>query len=228
QDVADLFLIAPLWLIVAALALRGSRRAYLLWLGVLTFTVYNYVIYAVSVPFGPLFLLWVAVFGASLFALIGGIAATDHAAIAAAFPNRRVVNIVAWFLIVVAILFALLWLSEDIPALLAATTPKSLVDLGLPTNPVHVLDLGFFLPAVVATGVLLLKRRAFAYTLAPVFLVFLLLTGLPVLLTPVVQSMRGETAAWGAVPPIAVLSVLVLALLAWLLATMTVDRRPST
>src|SRR5512146_323694 len=66
QDVADLALVAPAWLIVAIAALRGSLRAYLLWLGVLTFTVYNYVIYTLAVPFGPLFPLWVVVFGLAL------------------------------------------------------------------------------------------------------------------------------------------------------------------
>ncbi len=75
QDIANLTVISPLWLILTTLALLGSLRAYLLWLGVVTFTVYNYVIYTFSVPFGPLFLLWVAVFGLSLYALIGGITA---------------------------------------------------------------------------------------------------------------------------------------------------------
>ena len=89
QDIANLALVAPLWLLLAALALRGSLRAYLLWLGVLTFTVYNYVIYTFSIPFGPLFLLWVAVFGMSLYALIGGIATVDHQAVKAAFTSRR-------------------------------------------------------------------------------------------------------------------------------------------
>ena len=42
QDVANLALASPALLILAALALRRSLRAYLLWLGVLTFTVYNY------------------------------------------------------------------------------------------------------------------------------------------------------------------------------------------
>jgi hypothetical protein len=45
---------------------------------VLAFTVYNYVIYAFSVPFGPLSPLWLAVLGMSLYALIGGIASADH------------------------------------------------------------------------------------------------------------------------------------------------------
>ncbi len=57
QDIANLALVAPAWLVLALLALRGSLRAYRLWLGILTFAVYNYVIYTFSVPFGALFLL---------------------------------------------------------------------------------------------------------------------------------------------------------------------------
>lgn len=219
QDIANLAVASPALLILAALALRGSLRAFLLWLGVLTFTVYNYVIYTFSIPFGPLFLLWVAVLGLSIFALIGGVTAVDHRAVAACFTSRRAVNVVAWVLIVTAVLFGLLWLSEDVPALLAGTTPQSLTDMALPTNPVHILDLGFFLPAVIATGVLLLKRKPLAYTLAPAFIVFIILTGVPILLTPVVQMARGETASWGVVVPIGTLTVAMLGVLVWLLST---------
>ena len=126
----------------------------------LIFTVYNYVIYTVSIPFGPLFLLWVAVLGLCLYALLGGVAAVDHAAVELRFSSRRAVQVVAWFLIVVAVLFGLLWLSEDVPALLSGSTPQSVADMASPTNPVHVLDLAFFLPAVVATGVSLLENAS--------------------------------------------------------------------
>ncbi|MEJ2600163.1 MAG: hypothetical protein P8Z00_17650 [Anaerolineales bacterium] len=219
QDIANLAVVSPAWLILAALALRGSLRAYLLWLGVLTFTVYNYVIYTFSIPFGPLFLLWVAVLGLSLYALIGGVTAVDRRAVESAFTSRGVITVMAWFLIVTAVLFAFLWLSEDVPALLSGSRPASVVDMALPTNPVHILDLGFFLPAVILTGVMLLKKKPFAYSVAPAFIVFLVLTGIPILLTPVVQAARGETAAWGVVVPIGTLTVVLLGLLAWLLST---------
>jgi len=220
QDIVNLAIAAPALLILAGLALRGSLRAYLLWLGVLTFTVYNYVIYALSIPFGPLFLPWVGVLGLCLFALIGGVVAVDHDRVAESFTNRRAVVVVAWSLIVVAVLFCLLWLSEDVPALLAGGVPQSVRDMAVPTNPVHVLDLAFFLPAVLVTGVQLLRRRAFAFTVAPAFIVFLMLTGMPILLTPVVQSVRGETAAWGVLVPIGTLAVAMIGLLTWLLTSM--------
>src|SRR6266540_4410606 len=147
QDIANLSVVSPAWLILAALALRGSLRAYLLWLGVLTFTVYNYVIYTFSIPFGPLFLLWVAVFGMCIYSLIGGVTVIDHKAVESSFTSRRAILVIAWVLIITAVLFGLLWLSEDVPALLSNTRPQSLIDMALPTHPVHILDLGFFIPA---------------------------------------------------------------------------------
>jgi hypothetical protein len=225
QDVANLAVIAPLWIVVAILALRGSLRAYLLWLGVLTFTVYNYVLYTVAIPFGPLFLLWVAVLGLALWSLIGGAVTADHSAVRLAYKNPAAVRVAAWALIVVGILFALLWLSEDLPALLGGRAPASLQEMGLITNPVHVLDLGFFLPASILIGVWLLRSRPFAFTFAPGFLVFLILTGVPILLTPVLQAARGEAASWGVTLPIGTLTVLLLALLVWLMSTVQNQKR---
>ena len=101
-------------------------------------------------------------------------------------------------MIITAVLFGLLWLSEDVPALLSDARPQSLIDMALPTNPVHILDLAFFLPAVIATGVMLIKQRPLAYTLAPTFIVFLILTGIPILLTPVVQTTAAARLRFGA------------------------------
>ncbi len=219
QDIANLAVASPAMLILAVIALRGSLRAYILWLGVVTFTVYNYIIYTFSIPFGPLFLLWVAVLGLSLFSLIGGLVSSDHDSVAEHFTNRRAVTVTAWVLIVVSILFGLLWLSEDVPALLTGKMPQSVIDMAIPTNPVHILDLGFFLPAVIPTAVRLLRRRPSAFTVTPAFIVFLILTGIPILITPIVQASRGETAAWGVVYPIGTLTVALTGLLAWLMST---------
>lgn len=57
------------------------------------------------------------------FALIGGVVSVDREAVKSSFRSQRAVKVVAWFLIVTAILFALLWLSEDVPALLSGSTP---------------------------------------------------------------------------------------------------------
>jgi hypothetical protein len=223
QDVANLVLAAPATLVLAALALHGSLRSYLLWLGVVTFTVYNYVIYAFAIPFGPLFLLWSAVLGLSIYSLIGGVATLRHPFVQSAYRSRRLERVVGLALLVVSAFFAFVWLSEDIPALLASATPASLAALGLPTNPVHILDLAFFLPAAAGAGVMLLRRTPLGNSLAPALLVFLILTGVPILITPFVQARIGGPADWGVALPIGTLTLLLIALLAWLMTTIRAD-----
>jgi uncharacterized membrane protein YhaH (DUF805 family) len=83
-----------------------------------------------------------------------------------------------------------------------------------------VLDLAFFLPAVIVTGAQMVRRKAFWLTVAPAFLVFLVLTGVPILVTPVVQAVRGKAAAWGVFAPIGTLSVAIVGVLSWLLMSM--------
>ena len=163
-------------------------------------------IYAVSLHFGPLFLLWVAILGLSIFALIGGLIAVDPGAARdrlGAAPAR----LVGWFLIAMGGLFTLVWLKDIVPALVSGQTPTSISAAGLPTSPVHVLDLAFFLPAVVIIGVQMLHRSPFAYVAAPGLLVFLLFTCLPILATPFVSEARGETPTWEILPPIALIAV---------------------
>ena len=146
QDIVNLAIVMPLMAFFAWRALRGSTASYLVWLGFLTFTVYNYFIYPFSIHFGPLFLLWVAVLGTSIFALVGGAQSLDANAVANALDFRKE-RLAAGFLMLTAVLFALLWLSDIVPALVDGSAPTAATDVNLPTNPVHVLDLAFFLPA---------------------------------------------------------------------------------
>src|SRR5215218_2563352 len=77
QDVITLGVALPALAVGGVLASRGSERARLVWLGVLVYLVYTYVIYTFQVRFSPLFLVYVALLGCSLYALIGGLATTD-------------------------------------------------------------------------------------------------------------------------------------------------------
>ncbi|TFD86465.1 hypothetical protein E3T61_16285 [Cryobacterium lactosi] len=224
QDIINAVVVAPTIVLCAILALRRSYRAGLLCLGAVAFTVYSYVIYTFSIPFGPIFLLWVGVLGLSLFALIGGLASINRQSSTGRFTHSRAAVVAAWTLLVVAGLFGLLWLSEDLPALLNGVRPQSVVDLALPTNPVHILDYAFFLPAAVLTSVGLLRRRAFAYPIAAAFLVFLLLTCMPILITPFVQLTLHEPASWGVMIPIGIVAAILVGVLSWFLATLHFER----
>ena len=212
QDLVGLVIVSPLLLVLAVLAVRGSLRSWLCWLGLLSFTVYNYAIYAFSIHFGPLFLVWVAVLGLSLFALIGGLTALRTATVKTRLAVAPV-RLSGWFLIVIATLFVLLWLSEIIPDLVAGRGSTSAADWEVPSNPVHVLDLAFFLPAVFVSGVLLLRRHRFGYATAPAQLIFLALTCLPILATLVVANARGHDPEWSVLVPIGVIAAATLVVL---------------
>lgn len=214
QDLVNLCFVAPVMAFLAWRGLRNSLASYLLWLGFLTFTVYNYAIYSFSIQFGPLFLLWVAVLGMATFCLIGGANALVTNGIANALGNRKE-RTAAVFLLATGATFAVLWLSEIIPAAVQSEVPDSVLEVALPTNPVHVLDLAFFLPAVGMVGWSLLQRRPLGYSAAPAMLVFLALTGLPIITTVYVADERGHDAAWQLVAPIGVITV-VSAILAWM------------
>jgi hypothetical protein len=216
QDVISLAVICPAIIVCALLARRGSMTAYLVWLGLMSFTVYNYVIYTLSIHAGAMFLPWVAVLGMSLFALLGGLVALDWNKVKDRFVNapRRTAG---WFLMIVAVAFAGLWLKDLVPALLSGKVPAGALELGLPSSPVHVLDLAFYLPATFAAGLALLRGRKFGYVSAPALLVFLTLTAMPILLTPFIAAARGQTPGWAILAPIAVITAASLTVLVRLL-----------
>lgn len=170
QDIANLAVFAVM-LAAAYAASRGSLRGHLVWLGTTVYAAYTYAIYAFAVHFNPLFLLYVAVLGMSVWALVGGLAATQPRAVRAAYLRTPGAAFAAVLLLVLAIGFAFLWLAQDLPAMVDGTPSTELRDTGLLTNPVHVLDLSLFLPSAALAGVLLLRRRPWGYVLAPVVLV---------------------------------------------------------
>ena len=217
QDLVTLVVALPALVISAVLAGRGSRRAHLVWLGILVYLVYSYVIYALAAQFNPLFLVYVVLLGCSLYALIGGLVTTDFAGIKGRFSQATPVRTASIFLAVLAGLFYFMWLSETIPALLAGGIPQSVTDNGTPTNAVHVLDMAWILPAMLLSSFWLWKRRALGYTLAGVLLTFGTMIVLAVMAMVVSMSLFGQAVAIGQAAIFAVVAAVILGMLAWYL-----------
>lgn len=180
QDFVDLALVLPLLVGSAWLAARGSPRAWLVWLGALSYLVYTFTIYAFAVAHNALFLAYVAVLGCAFWALVGGLAGTDWPALRARFGDRAPARGAGLYLLLPAVLFYLLWLADELGAVARGGQPSSLVETGLLTNPVHVLDMALLLPAMIATGYGLLRGRALAYGLAAPLLINGLLQNLAI------------------------------------------------
>jgi len=186
-DAVNLLVIVPVLLASGSLARKGSVPACLVWIGTLVFLLYNFFIYAMAVHFNPVFPVYCAVLGLSFFGLVGFLPALSISEIAGRYGQRAPVKTTAAALFLIALVFGVQWLREIIPALGSGQAPKGVAELGLLTNPVHVLDLSFVLPANVITALLLLRRKPVAFTIAPVLLVFSTL--MPVALVGMIVAM---------------------------------------
>ena len=67
QDMVTLVVAVPLLLVGLVLEMRGSSRGRVLWLGMLFYSMYTYLFYAVAAAFNELFLVYVATFGLPLY-----------------------------------------------------------------------------------------------------------------------------------------------------------------
>jgi hypothetical protein len=191
QDWVNLLVAVPWLLLSAVLALRGSRRAFLLLGAALVYTLYSYVIYAFAVHFNALFLVYCVALGLAFFSLMLLLRGFLEEDVRAWFEAGVPVRVAGGLLVAIALAFAFLWLSEIVPALVRGQAPASLAESGSATNPVHVLDLSILLPALALTGVLLWRRRASGYVLAPLLLGFAVLLALAIAGMMVVLAQRG-------------------------------------
>lgn len=180
----------------------GAR---LVWLGGLIYLVYTYVIAAFDHSFNSLFLVYVALLGCSLYALIGGLATMDIARIKAGFAKTTPVKAVNIYLAVLTVLFYILWLNEIIPALAAGEIPQSIQSNGTPTNAVHVLDMVWILPAFGTTAVSLWRIQALGFTLAGALLYYGVLLILAILSTMVAMVREGQPVV---IPQVVIFGVL--------------------
>lgn len=227
QDVVTLAVALPVLVVGAVLAGRGSERARLIWLGALVYLVYTYVIYALVVLFNPLFLVYVALLGCSLYALIWGLATTDFAGIKTRFTRKTPTRAVSIFFAAMATLFYFTWLSEVVPALLAGEVPRSVTANGTPTNAVHVLDMAWILPAIALTAFDLWRRKPLGYALAGVLLTFLTLLAAAIMSMMVYMNLYGQPVALGMAVVFGVVSAISLGMLVWYLSSFKEPPRPT-
>lgn len=200
QDVLTL-LSAPALVATTWMARHGSFRAHLVSLGILLYLPYTYLMYVV-VPYNDAFLLYVAVIGLGSWLFADGLLRIDVHAVHDGFARvpRRAIG---WFQVVTGTLFAAMWLVQNL-AVVPGGVPDGLFVYDIPST-VHVLDLAYILPMLVAAGVLLLRHHPAGGVLAAVMLIKMLTLGLALLsmnagLAAAGSTVNpGETAVWATI-----------------------------
>jgi hypothetical protein len=167
-DLVTLILVVPAMLFVLPLLARGSLRGRLIALGLLTYFFYQYLEYAVFWAFGPLFLLFVAIYAGSLAGIIWILSTLDIPGLAGRFSGRfprRGMAALSGFL-------TLVLLGMWVPLVAGAMAGKIQgVLYGSSTLVVQALDLGLIVPLAAFTAVSAWLGRPVGYLLCSVLAV---------------------------------------------------------
>lgn len=207
QDLLTLATV-PFLVWAAARAHHGSLKAHLLWLGLLLYYAYTYVMYA-FMPFNDAFLSYVAIMGLASYGLLDGLLRIDVHTVAPAF-DRAPRRAIAWYLIAVAVLFIGMWLAMIVPAF-GGGLPAGRFTYDIASS-VHILDLAFVLPLLLATGVLLLRQHPAGPVLAGVLLSMKLVLALAMLSMSfafIAEPNWGEVVLWALIGVVSVAWIVV-------------------
>jgi hypothetical protein len=212
QDLVTLLAIEPL-LIVALLAYRTRPlAATLAWAGALSYVLYTYAMYSYTTYFNALFLVYVALFSASLFALIDLLVHLDPERVRAAMSPTLPIRVIAAFCTLIGLFFLAAWLGQIVPATLQGTVPEVILLANTPTSAVHVQDLAVALPLYFLATIWLWRRRAWGFVLAPILLILADVMLLALLAMGMFMAQAGFAGSLDMAPVFAVLALLSLTL----------------
>lgn len=164
SDLVTLVLVVPLVLVALLLRRRDRVRGALLLSGGLAWFLYLYASLALGTAYNELFLLYVAVFGASLYALVLVLLSVDPTDLGGRAGGRAPWRALTGLMLAAGLVTSVVWL---VPLVTAASTgePPDLLDHGS-TMVTDVLDLGVIMPATFLTAALLHRRRPVGLLLA--------------------------------------------------------------
>jgi hypothetical protein len=189
QDIITLLVGIPTLIFAAYLYLKNSLRGKLLLAGILGYFLYTYTSYAMLMTYNMFFLLYVALFSMSLFALIMTLLSIELKTLPQHFSSKFPRKTIANFLIIFAVVVALMWIGRIVPALLNNGVPTGLENYT--TLVIQVMDLGIIVPILFLGGVLLLKQSYWGYLLASVIVFKGLTMGLALCAMMIWQAMAG-------------------------------------
>jgi hypothetical protein len=168
NDLVTLFIMVPILVTSLCLARRGSHRAQLVWLGTLDYMLYNYAFYLFAASFNKFFLIYAALFGLSIFALIFGLVGINVQTIAQEFRATTPVRWISGYMVFSAIGLSIVYLTQSISFVLTGQLPSIITRTGHPTSIVFALDLTLLIPVLMLGAIWLLRRQPWGYVLAAI------------------------------------------------------------
>ncbi|HEX6292520.1 MAG TPA: hypothetical protein VFZ66_25260 [Herpetosiphonaceae bacterium] len=200
NDLVTLAVAVPLLVGALILTRRGSQRALLIWLGALGYMLYNYIFYLYGTAFNQFFLLYVALFTLSAYALIFALPRVDASAISRSFKASTPVTWISGWMLFFAALLGGLWIARSLQFVVTGQVPQDIIQTGHPTAVVYATDLSLLMPGLVLSAVLLWKRQPWGYVLATIVMVKATTYGLALLIMSAFAYARAGT--WDTLTPL--------------------------
>lgn len=184
QDVFSILASAGI-LICIYLTWKGREKSWLILPGLQSYLFYAYALYSFDRVYNYLFLLYVAIAGLSVYSLILFFLSVHPDSVAEKQKSNLPGKTAAVLFLVLAVVFLSLWLSILVPAMVTGIPPEG--------NAIFVLDLGFFIPLLTITAVLLLREKPLGYLITVPLLVKMAALGFSVLTASLIGPAFGQT-----------------------------------
>jgi hypothetical protein len=200
-DALTLIVGIPLLVTTTVLSWRGSLRARLLLTGTLFYFLYVYATLAIGTAYNNLFLVYVALFSASLFAFVLSFTSINARTLGTRFSAHLPRRAPAAFMFAAGLVTLVIWLIDPVVALLRQQTPDLLENST--TLVTHALDLAIIIPAAFVAGILILRRATIGYLIAFSLLILL------AMLAPIIGAQTAFQLAAGVSFTLAVIAGLI-------------------
>jgi hypothetical protein len=223
QDQINLFIVSPCLIVTAALAARKNSTSFLIWSGVNLYLSYTFLIYCFDIHFNNLFIVYCFMLGLSLYSVLYFCIQQVKNPVIIEIHNRLASKVISVYFFIISCAFSFQWLSDIIPATIYHTVPKDIIETGLVTNPVHVIDLSIVLPAFFLTAIFLMKQNANTLIIVPGLLVFCTLMDITIcwlLIETKSKGVSGDDAIAFVMGSLALLSII---LLIWFLKSINAN-----
>lgn len=147
-----------LWLVFRTK--EDDSRKQIIVLGILGYLFYAYGIYVIEQIYNLLYYLYMAIFALSFWSMAYGAAEIHPDVLQKVRISRPMRHVSAWFSLLIALIFNILWIVQLLPLLQTGDKIENLYS-------VYILDLCFIMPAFVIIGIMALRKTGLGLLMIP-------------------------------------------------------------
>jgi hypothetical protein len=188
-DFVTLVLAAPVSIVALVRSRRGSLPAQAVWVGMLAYSIYNFMYASFGPAFNDVFLLHILLIPLSILALVCALAGLDLASIAERLDAGRAAMVVGVSLIAIGAIQGGLWIFVLIRYVVTGQVLHDIPVAG--QHLVFAIDLSLLVPSLLIAGILLLRRSAMGVVWAAAMSVMGLIYLINLLAAGVFQARAG-------------------------------------